>query len=323
MHSSQSKSSLRYPLNAILGSKGHVMVIRELIHAGEPVGHSELIDRTALSRQGVYDIIGRMAENGTIAYSGSGQRQLIELRKDHPLYGELVTLYRAESKQFDNLISTLRSEIRNLEPQPDSAWIFGKAARGEDDYGDPLHIALLGKLKTIDSITRTFREQLIRRNIEPAYDVTIDLRGITLADLEARPSLFEQGTILLWGADPASLLGNQSDQSARNISHKELDETARIESKLWAELLKRHPEIIPRTVTWLNRQLEHSGTGQRMEWLEWKNILEKSSYQRLRKFLESESERSVRLRQSLPFWMVLTEHEREKFHQLKKNLNTP
>jgi hypothetical protein len=299
------------------------MVIRELIHAGEPLSHSELIERTSLSRQGVYDIIGRMAENGTIAYTGTGQRQLIELRNDHPLYEELVRLYQAESKQFDSLVSALHSEISTLDPQPDSAWIFGKAARGVDEYGDPLQVALLGKPKTIDRITRTFREQLIRRNIEPVYDVTIDPRGFTLADLESRPSLIEQGTILLWGADPASLLDLQSDQASRISSHKELDETARIESKLWAELLKRYPEIIPRTVNWLNRQLEHSGTGQKMEWMEWKNILEKSSYQRLRKFLESESERSVRLRQSLPFWMVLTDHEREKFNQMKSNLNAP
>jgi hypothetical protein len=38
--------------------------------------------------------------------------------------------------------------------------------------------------------------------------------------------------------------------------------------------------------------------------------------QRLKKFLTSDTERSVRLRQSLPFWPVLNESERNKWKKL-------
>jgi sugar-specific transcriptional regulator TrmB len=313
---SQQISSLRYPLNTILGSKGHILIIRELLETGQPMNHSELIDRTNLSRQGVYDVVERLVENGLVTYSGSGRRQLVEVRKNHPLHEVLIQLFKSEKGRFESLTETLRTEINALEHKPESAWIFGKAAQGVDEYGDPLQIALLGKLKSIDSVTNRFRERLIRNKLEPAFDVTIDLRGITVADLEARPSLTKQGMIHLWGVDPVIFLNHQNDQSSAVTSHKDHDEKTLKESKAWTELLKTHPEIIPRTVTWLNRQIEATGSGEKMEWLEWKNLLENCSYQRLKKFMESDSERSVRLRQSLPFWMVLTENERTKFEQL-------
>ncbi|TVQ10947.1 MAG: ArsR family transcriptional regulator [Balneolaceae bacterium] len=313
---SQQISSLRYPLNTILGSKGHILIIRELLETGQPMNHSELIDRTNLSRQGVYDVVERLVENGLVTYSGSGRRQLVEVRKNHPLHEVLIQLFKSEKGRFESLTETLRTEINALEHKPESAWIFGKAAQGVDEYGDPLQIALLGKLKSIDSVTNRFRERLIRNKLEPAFDVTIDLRGITVADLEARPSLTKQGMIHLWGVDPVIFLNHQNDQSPAVTSHKDHDEKTLKESKAWTELLKTHPEIIPRTVTWLNRQIEATGSGEKMEWLEWKNLLENCSYQRLKKFMESDSERSVRLRQSLPFWMVLAENERTKFEQL-------
>jgi predicted transcriptional regulator len=319
-HISHQNSSLKYPLNTILGSKGQVMVIRELLETDQPVSHSELLGRTNLSRQGVYDVVERLVENGIITYTGSGRRQLVELRKNHPLYKVLFQLFRAEKERVESLLDTLRDEINTLEHHPDSAWIFGKTAQGEDEYGDPLQIALLGKLKSIDSVTNRFREQLIRNKVEPAFDVTIDLRGITVADLETRPSLTKEGTIHLWGVDPEICLNHQNDHTPLVTSHIDHDEKTLKESKAWTELLKTHPEIIPRTVTWLNRQIEATGTGEKIEWLEWKNLLENCSYQRLKKFMVSDSERSVRLRQSLPFWMVLTENERKKFEQLKSDL---
>ncbi len=42
------------------------------------------------------------------------------------------------------------------------------------------------------------------------------------------------------------------------------------------------------------------------------------SYYRLKKFMESDSERSVRLRQSLPFWEVLNDVERKELISMKK-----
>jgi predicted transcriptional regulator len=314
-------SALRYPLTTILGSKGHVIVLRVLIRSKHPISHTELLERTDLSRQGVYDITKRLVETGVVTYTGSGRQQLVTVREDYPLYRELMNLFNMETLRYEDLVDTLHSELSTLEKQPESAWIFGTAARGEDEYGDPVQIALLGKLKTIDSLTNQFREKLIRNRVESTFDVTIDIRGVTVADLETRPSLTKEGTIHLWGIDPKDYLNPQNDESTTVTSHKYLDEKSLLESKIWTELLKSNPEIIPRTISLLNKQIENISTGEKMELAEWKNLLENSSNQRLKKIMESDSERAVRLRQSLPFWQVLTEYEKSKFEQLKEELN--
>lgn len=310
-------SALRYPITAILGSKGHVIVLRELFKSNHSLSHSELLERTDLSRQGVYDITKRLVETGVVTYTGSGRQQLVIVREDYPLYMELVNLFNMENQRYEDLVETLRTELRTLENQPESAWIFGRTARGEDEYGDPVQIALLGKLKTIDSLTSQFREKLIQKKVETTFDLTIDIRGVIVADLITRPSLTKEATIHLWGIDPIDYLNPQKNESTSVISHKDLDKKALAESKIWTELLKSNPEIIPRTIFLLNKQIENSSTGEQMELEEWKNLLENSSYQRLKKFMESDSERAVRLRQSLPFWKILTENEQEKFKKLK------
>ncbi|MGF1668851.1 MAG: hypothetical protein ACFCU6_00270 [Balneolaceae bacterium] len=319
-NSGNQHSALKYPLTAILGSKGHVIVLRVLFRSNHPVSHSELLERTDLSRQGVYDITKRLVETGVVTYTGSGRQQLVTVREDYPLYRELVSLFNMETQRYEELVETLRSELRTLEKQPESARIFGKAARGEDEYGDPVQIALLGKLKTIDSLTGQLREKLIQNRVESRFDVTIDIRGVTDADLETRPSLTNEGIIHLWGIDPKDYLNPRKGASNSMKSHKDLDERSKAESKIWTELLKSNPEIIPRAISLLNKEIENTSAGEKMELMEWKNLLENSSCQRLKKFMESDSERAVRLRQSLPFRRALTENEQKKFEQLKENL---
>lgn len=318
MNKSNQNSSLTHPLTLILGSKGHVIVLRELIRSTYPLSHSELLERTDLSRQGVYDITKRLVETGVAAYTGSGRQQLVELRQKYPLYRDLVNLFNMEAHRYEELVKALRSIVHRLEKQPESAWIFGRTARGEDEYGDPVQIALLGKLKTVDSLTGEFRETLIQDKIESTFDVTIDIRGVTVADLETKPSLTEEGMIHLWGIDPKKYLNPQRNESGSVKSHKNLDERSLEESKIWTNLLKSYPEIIPRTLSLLEEQINETSTGEKLELFEWKNLLENSSFQRLKKFMESDSERAVRLRQSLPFWQALTENEKNKFEQLKK-----
>lgn len=321
-NSGNQHSALRYPLTAILGSKGHVVVLRELFRSKQAVSHTVLLERTGLSRQGVYDITKRLAETGITAYTGSGRQQLVELRKKYPLFRELENLFYSETRRFEDLLESLRSIIREMELQPDSAWIFGRTARGEDEYGDPVQIALLGKLKSIDDLTHAFREKLMYKKIEQTFDVTIDITGVTLADLETKPSLTEEGTVHVWGIYPNDYLNPSKNVHAVAESHKDFDTRSHSDSRIWTELLKSNPEIIPRTITLLNKKIADTSSGEKLEYQEWKHLLESSSYQRLKKFMESDSEKAVRLRQSLPFWQVLTESEKNKFKKIKEGLAT-
>jgi len=309
-------SSLKTPLSEILGTKGHIHVLRELNDHNGAMSHSELIRRTGLSRQGVYDVVTRLVETGILSYTGSGRQQLVNVRKEYPLFESIQVLFQSEKNRYYLFLETLKKLTESLNTLPKSVWIFGKVAQGTDVYGDPVQIALLGDTKTIDKLTDQFRAGLVEENVESQFDVTIEIRGVTIADLETRTELTGKNTILIYNVDPNAFLESSKPGSPTPKTHKEFDRKSISQAKAWTELLRTYPEIIPRTATFLEHQIPHITSGEKKELQEWKHLLENSSFQRLKKFLESDSERSTRLRQSLPFWQVLNEREREKFKEL-------
>ena len=310
-------SALRNPLNEILGYQANVRLLRCLVEAGETLSHSELAERTGLSLPGIHKVVPRMTKTGIIQFTGSGKQQQIAIRKEHPLTDIIQELFKAEKEYFNSLIKSLKETIEDIELKPKSAWIFGKVARGSEEYGDPVRIALLGEVKTIDEITNQFRDLLIESAIENRFDVTIDTKGLTLADIESKPEMNASKIILLWGPDPQHYLAGPNNERGSKRTHRDLDNQSLIDSKAWTELLRTHPEIIQRTISYLEERIPQISSGEKNELQEWKHLLESMSFQRLKKFLESDSERSARLRQSLPFWPVLKEYEREKLEKIK------
>lgn len=315
--SNNQNSALKTPLDTILGSKGHVMVLRRLMESNNPMSPSELIKRTNLSRQGVYNVVQRLAQTGIIKYVGSGKQQQITIREEYPLADIILSLFKEEREQYDGLVKCLKELIKSLEIKPKSAWIFGKIAQGSDDYGDPVRIALLGDLKTIDELTENFRNRIYEKAIEKEFDVTIDVRGVTLADVESRPTINTNKPVMLWGMDPQHYLVGWKDEREGKRSHQDLDHQSETDAQAWSELLRMYPDIIERTINYLDNRIAQASSGEKKELQEWKRILESMSFQRLKKFLESDSERATRLRQSLPFWEILNEQERHEFEKLK------
>lgn len=311
-------SALKTPLNKVLNSKSNLLVLREVTDLKDSTTHSELIERTGLSRQGVYNAVNRLVETGLITYVGSGSKKQIKLRIEYPLSGVIQNLFEAEKERYKSLFSRIKHEVEAIDKPPKSVWVFGKVAQEIDDYGDPLKIALLGSLNFIDEQTEQFRDKLYKSNIELDFDVTIDIRGITKADLELRSELINGKIIPLWGMDPKSYLENYDYKDLKGRTHKELDKESFYNAKAWSKLLKKYPDIINRTKMYLENRTRNIKGGEKKEFEEWIHILNSMSYQRLKKFLESDSERSTRLRQSLPFWGILKENEREELEKLKK-----
>lgn len=309
-------SSLQTPLTEILGRKGHILVLREILFVREPVSHSRLIKHTGLSKQGVYDTVSRLVESGLLTYKGSGRRQRIEIRTDFPLYNRIRQLFEAEKERFERFQSDLKELADKLDHQPASVWIFGPAAEGRDQYGDPVQLALAGPLKKIDSMTEQFRSLILERQIEQKVDVTLDIRGVTVADLETKPYLTEGNPIIIYGVAPSTLLESYSGRSTPKSTHEDVDTSAKERAEIWVELLDHHPSIIGRAMEDLESRISDLPGGEQKELSEWLHILKSMSIQRLKKFLVSDSERSVRLRQSMPFWPVLNDSERKEWRRL-------
>src|SRR5699024_7118328 len=145
---------------------------------------------------------------------------------------------------------------------------------------------------------------------------TVDLRGVTKADLKTRPQLTED-VILLWGIDPTEFLKKRTSAQTKRKEHQSFDVQSLNDDQVRAELLETYPEIIQRTIDELEGRISQKDTGEKKELQEWKYILESMSFQRLKKFLRSGSERATRLRQSLPFWPVLTDHEQDQLQEIQ------
>lgn len=94
-------------------------------------------------------------------------------------------------------------------------------------------------------------------------------------------------------------------------THREREIRALRMSHAIAELLEKDPSLARRAVRHIERVLrDDPGTaGQALE--EWKAILSSYSLQRIREFLVAQSSRAERLRQSSPFFAVLTPEERD------------
>ncbi|REL24511.1 ArsR family transcriptional regulator [Rhodohalobacter sp. SW132] len=316
---SSSDSALKTPLNEILGYPGNVRILRSMIERQNAMSYSELAERTDISLPGVHKVVNRLLKTGIIAYRGSGKRQLIAAREEHPLFEALSGLFHAEKERVESLHAAIKQEIGKLNPQPLSAWMYGKTAQGKDQYGDPLQIALFGKLISIDPVTDQFKERMAESGIESKYDITIQITGITQADLDENHITLHEGYEMLWGVDPIFFAEGRRGTTGLT-THAELDLQSLQAGKAWAKLIKIYPEIIRRTIRHLEKQVSETESGVKGELTEWKHLLESASLQRLAKFLESEDEKAVRLRQSTPFWQIITEDEREKLQSIIESL---
>jgi len=306
-------SYLRNPLDQILGYPGNIQLLRTLIDTGRGMSTTEIAERTGLSVPGVHKVISRLLEAGVAQREGSGRTSKVIIREDHPLSPILTELFQTEKKKSQNLFKNLKKCVEELEVKPKSVWIYGNVAKGTDDYGDPLQISIYGHAKNIDKLTESYKDRLINNYVERNYDVTIEVRGVTSAEMDL---MMDTKKIMIWGFDPSQLSSGQSERKEGSMSHQELDARSLNDAGLWIDFLKKHPEVIERSKAYLKDKVQSERSGVRNELKEWYRLLKSMSFQRLKKFMQSDSERSTRLRQSLPFWPVLTESERKEFKSM-------
>ena len=311
-------SALQTPLDEILGYKAHVRILRCLIEADQPMGYSELTRRTGVTLQGIRKAVDRLFESGILSYTGSGKQKQIGLRQDHPLANPIKTLITAEKEYFESLLHKLRTLTGTMSAQLKSAWIYGPAALGTDQYGDMLQIGILADLKQLDQTTNSLKQKLFENKVENDWDVTIEVIGYSKADLESRPEIIRDPVILLCGAHPKSYLETDKDLDKKNNKqkdHHDLDKKTRQYVQAQANLIEQYPELISRTITYLETHLESYTKPERSEMQEWLHFLTTMSHQRLRKFLLSDTQRAKRLLQSNPFWQVFNDYERSELER--------
>jgi hypothetical protein len=314
---------LRTPLNDILSTEVNVRVLRVLSSSQSPLGKSEVARRAALNPSGVRRSVADLVECGILEPVGVGRRQLVTMRGTHPLAPALKSLFESERDVFAQFLDSLRATVGQLQPPPDSAWIEGPAAQGNDRPRDTIVLGLLASARDVDAIARELDSRTI--DIMGEYDVIIEVKRWTAADLATAPRpqwSHEEEVISLLGPPPISFVQQESwgvaDGSRRPRTHRDLDRRALTLARVIADRLVEDPSLVSAARDLVVKRMRHATPRERKDLDEWQKLLERLSVQQLRNFLVHSGERATRLRQSLPFVEVLSKEER---HSILENTN--
>lgn len=291
---------LRYPLNELFGTRSHVRLLRVMANEVDgPLSASDAARRAGLTVPGAQKALGRLLRSGFITRVGGGRKHLYEIRSSDRLMQVVLVLFQEEKDRHEQLISMIKTELNNLKPHPYAAWI----KRPPKEIGEPLTLGLLHETRHLANCLQQLRERL--NLVEGDFELTIEIEGFTKADISDH-ALGE--VTVLYGVLPSTI--SPTRQHAGPLTHIEKDRRLDLISLKLAKAIEQDSSLLLRAKAHIDRLLkEEPGTATK-DLMEWRDILDLCSLQRLSRFLTSSSERAKRLRQSNPFFAILNAEER-------------
>ena len=306
------QNRLVYPLNEILGTQANVRLLRVLALQNTSLTAGDLAKRAMLGRTSTYPPLRELERVGVIEFIGAGSRKLVQLRGSYPLSRILKELFRAEALRFDALTAALRKLISEMSRTPTSAWI--DPGGDGSDSAETLTLYIVDRPEELTGITDYLNERLA--DLEREHDVHIAVHGIMPSELKTLHRTLStalDAAILLGGVPPAALLepSRSTGKTSRIASHDEHDARSRKLAVAIAAKIRRDPGLIAMAEEHVRRRAREASPGERRELSEWIRILSTMSSARLRRFLLENSERAIRLRQTLPVLNFLSPLERD------------
>ncbi len=293
---------LRYPLNEIFGTQAQVRVLRVMaVEVEGPLSASDIAKRTGLTMPGAQKSLGKLLRTGFISRVGGGRKHQYEIRRSDRLMQIAIELFQSEKKRYERLLSAIKNEIKDLTPPPHAAWI--QAVPREID--EPLVLGLLHETLYLTECAKYLRTGL--DGVEKDFDLTIELEGYTKADI---PDLKLDGITILYGVVPNKPTGSTRQRATKTMTHRQKDSQLKLMSRKLADIIQQDASIVRRAKDHIDRLLKEDQGSAAGDLIEWRNILDTYSIQRLIRFVTSSSERARRLRQSNPFFPILNSEER-------------
>lgn len=303
-----SHSSFRTPLDDILHSPANLRVLRALGTRART--QPEIGRETGLSKPSVSRSVQTLWDLGLLTTRGLGEPTA--LRVDHPIVSPLLQLFDAERKRVEYVYRGLRDAF---EAAAMSVWIEGKVPRGEDGPEDPLQVGVLVDAAKLDQLRDSVESRIAE--LEKTAAVMIEVKYYTRADLAAmtpRRSRELASVLPLTGVAPSAFVqGSPGEQLKR--THLDRDQDALERARALVQLIQSEPTLVPRALAWVRDQLRSAGPGVARSLREWERILVAATPAQLRRLLTDDSERAIRLRQSNPFFPILSHEERRTLHE--------
>lgn len=314
------QSAVRAPLNWILGTEGNVRILRALFRAEEPLSKTDLADRADLSLPGVSNALEKLQNAGIVQRIGTGTRQGVKIRDEHPLAATLRILFTSEALRYEALIDEMRQLLVTLPVTIQAAWMEEAGAQGPEPSA-PVRVNLLVGSRDVAAVSSAVQEHL--EVLQRRYDVTLLVRTMTRADLETiecEENRTLEHAVPILGPHPSSYLGSGVQTRAGTLrehtSHAAVDWNALVIAQWIAERLDRDPTLPKRARNWLVHRMHQASSREAHELTHWLHLLETASIPRIQYILMDPGEHSTRLRQSNPFIPVLNEDEKRQLREV-------
>lgn len=296
-------------LDSVFGSEASVRIVRELCAADSPLGRADIARRSGLSLPGVGYALEKLHKAGVVEFVGSGARQPVQLRAQHPLVAHVGMLFFAERGYGERVLERLRGAVAGVDPQPKAAWL--EAGRGPA----PAVLTVLTGAREVSATREQLRRQLA--DVQTDLDIAVEAHVVTDADIETADeqtaSAWEQATPV-YGPGPAGVPAMPS--AANGPGTHQTRDAAALQRGVWiARHLERDPTLVKRARQWLVTRIPEVSPQEEHELQEWLDVLSGSSVPRIQHMLSDPGERGKRLRQSNPFIHVLNERERARMRR--------
>lgn len=305
------QSGLRAPLNDVLGSRANVRLLRALTLAGTSLSAGELARRAELGRTSVYPALTELERTGIVEFVGVGATRQVRIRKAHPLAAPIGHLFQSEARRIDALVEALRDLLAKLDKALVSAWLKENLQSKPDDQ-DTMIFYIVADVQSLTTIADQLEDYLV--DIERTFQVHLEVVALTRSEVKSRiPKSSLEEVILLAGVPPIALLGMADDgRSLRNLRvHGYHDAGSRWLALALATKVRYDPSIRGRLSNEIRKRMTTVSDRERRELREWLRILSTMPPAKLQRFLVDDSERAVRLRQSLPALGLFTAKERD------------
>lgn len=136
-------STFHRPLDAMFGTVANVRVLRTLTEHGGALAATTIATRARVARQSAWNAIARLSELGIVETFGEPHGTLFRLNPAHPFVPSLRALFESEAQRVERMFEAVRAASRAMKPPPIAVWLYGSVARGEDQPGSDIDLAIL------------------------------------------------------------------------------------------------------------------------------------------------------------------------------------
>jgi predicted nucleotidyltransferase/biotin operon repressor len=153
-------SSIRFPLNSVLGAESNIRLLRELCLHGGFNSVARLGERTGLVRNSILNALTNLRQYGLVLEEGSGRSRLYRINSEHPLSDLIEQLFTAESERFQTILDQIKAGGAKLGGRVVGMWLYGSVARREDNGDSDVDIGLIARPDDLADVIEAIREDL-------------------------------------------------------------------------------------------------------------------------------------------------------------------